>query len=963
LLAELSAAWQERVRAPRARAEVAAGMLVSFAALLVARHGTAAWRAGAVGTALVVVAFGVWLRARDRVIWATPARVIQRLAGAVDAERAQRAIRALALIAEPVPEGTSQDLARLHVDRTLAALPRDRILARASTLGLRLSRLTFVLAAGAVALAATRGFNIFEGADVLFATKHEAPLPILWLDGLELGARPPDYLHERERELSPYFPMALPHGTLLTFRGAPLHLGRRLVLTDGASEVPFVDDGTGHAIARWPLGESVSLRVLARFGDVAIAQPNPTAIMSIADEAPTVTLEGAPREIRLAEVGVSTTIPIKYEAVDDHGLREVHLVLRSGSREERRILAKLDGETEISRGGHTLRASDPFIKKSHAPVEVRVEAKDNDPVTGPKWGMSPAIMIVPPEAGEPEASRMDALRKLRDAFVDSLAARMDRTFPVAVAGRAALAEADKQSVQADELRLEATVKATYAGVSVTNRVVAVLKGQMRRVKEALAVEIRTPGSASHARLVGATEKLVLVMDAVVRGQAQRDARTVARALADVADDLALGESQMSRSQDRERGKLRVSESTTILQGGARSLLQLGSLGRDLGEIVGMDLGRVGRASDRSDLVHAEIAAADLAARLKDPDPSFGSQGGSGGHAGSESGGGRGTPGEGDPPDDEEEAFNKAAGELGNLSKDHAEELGKVEQALNEPGDPEEERQSSEEEKSHARAVREATTPLPSVGAGSDSWTNKGAAAREHAEAMARALEEGNASDAVTSGRSALDALDEAKHIAQRERWTGMFSPTDSDADRAGADHRLDAARQKLEPEVKWAEEKLKNLRKRAAQRMSSELAAHGEAEQKLAERTETLREQGEGQQALPGGALEALHQAERAAQEAASSLKRGDVEQGLAQQREAQRRLEAAKEALGESPGEEGGGSNGADDPQSGHADIPNADAHKGPEDFRRRVIQGLGQAASGRQRDAIRRYADGLLR
>ena len=45
------------------------------------------------------------------------------------------------------------------------------------------------------------------------------------------------------------------------------------------------------------------------------------------------------------------------------------------------------------------------------------------------------------------------------------------------------------------------------------------------------------------------------------------------------------------------------------------------------------------------------------------------------------------------------------------------------------------------------------------------------------------------------------------------------------------------------------------------------------------------------------------------------------------------------------------------------HADIPKADAHKGPEEFRRRVIKGLGQPSSGRHKEAIRRYAEGLLR
>src|SRR6185312_2985005 len=96
---------------------------------------------------------------------------------------------------------------------------------------------------------------------------------------------------------------------------------------------------------------------------------------------------------------------IKYEAADDHGLREVHLVLRSAGREDRRVLTHLDGETRSDAGGRVLRLVDPFLKKSHAPVEVTVEAKDNDPLSGPKWGASPAITVIPPDVGEPEARR------------------------------------------------------------------------------------------------------------------------------------------------------------------------------------------------------------------------------------------------------------------------------------------------------------------------------------------------------------------------------------------------------------------------------------------------------------------------------------------------------------------------------------------------------------------------------
>src|SRR4029079_13121374 len=130
-------------------------------------------------------------------------------------------------------------------------------------------------------------------------------------------------------------------------------------------EVPFVDDGTGQVVARWPLAETVSLRIVARFGEVVVPEPSSTPIESIPDRAPDVALEGAPKRIVLAGEEDASEIPIHYEATDDHGLREVHLVLRAAAREERRVLARLDGETKSDRGGYNLRANDAFIKKSH----------------------------------------------------------------------------------------------------------------------------------------------------------------------------------------------------------------------------------------------------------------------------------------------------------------------------------------------------------------------------------------------------------------------------------------------------------------------------------------------------------------------------------------------------------------------------------------------------------------------
>jgi hypothetical protein len=955
-LRALRDAWLSAVRAPRRRALLAGVLLSTTVAMLVARMGTTPARLGALGILLVTIAIALMLRILEGRVFRDPARTIRRVAGGVEPELAGRAMRSLSLLRPEAARGASAELAELHMRRALAALPRDGVMRGASRLGFLLGAVALGFAATNIAACATNPWGVVEGFDVLVARHGIAPLGMAWLADPQFRARPPDYLHLEELRVSAYEDVDLPRGTLLSVRGTPVHNGRRLLLTDGTAEVPFVDDGTGQVIARWPLAETVKLRVVARFGEVVIPESQDSTLTSIPDRVPAVSLEGAPKRIVLAGEEDASEIPIHYEATDDHGLREVHVVMRAAAREERRVLARLDGETKFDRGGYTLRASDPFIKKSHAPIEIRVEAKDNDPITGPKWGASDAITVVPPDVGEPEARRLQGLLRLRDVLVDTLAWRLAHALPTDAKERREFLDREARFEDDAAEVLESTLATSYAGVRVPGRLAALLRGRMRKVKEAVSNQARSPSTKAHAVVVKATERIVLVVDAVVQGQGLKDTRDVAKELADVADDLAVGGTLAQKVPEKARGMQRMDAAAMVLDGGGRSMRKLGALGRDLGEIVEMDLSRITRARKEEDLPHAVLAAQDLAARLRQPDPSFGSRGGRPSHAGSESGGGRGAPGadsEGEASD-VEQAFNEAAQELEKLAGEHAGHVGKVEQAIAGGTSEEDLKALTEEAKKHAQKVRDAVRPLPTVGGGSDSWTGKGAAAREHAEQMARALEQGNASDAVQSGRNATAALEDAKRAAARERW-GRFG--DSSTERT-----IEEARKSLDAELKWAEDKLEEMRKKAAERAGPELREDGETEGKLAEKARDIAKKGRDQEALPPRALEALQGAEQAAREAANALKQGDAEKGLQRQREAQQKLEMAKDALGDNEGERGEGENERALNED-HTEIPKADAHKGPEEFRKRVIKGLGQPSGGRLKDAVKRYAEGLLR
>jgi hypothetical protein len=965
MLRALADAWTYAVRAPRRRAIFAGGVLVATVALLVARGGTVSSRVIAANMLLAIFIVAYLARRLRLRTFSDAAKTIHHIAGRVEPDKSARAIRALSLLDPSTTKGSSRALAELHVARQLAALPVDGVRKGAQRVGFWLGLAALSFAGTNVAACATNPWGVFEGADILVAKNGVAPVGMAWLSEPQIRARPPDYLHQEERLVSPYEETAQPRGTLLTIRGTPVHAGRRLLLTDGDAEVPFVDDGSGHVVARWPLGDTVKLKIVARFGEVAIPESELTPVESIPDLPPIVLLEGAPKQIRLANdnENANAEVPIHYEATDDHGLREVHLVLRAGPREERRVLARLDGEQKTDRGGYNLRANDAFIKKSHAPIEIRVEAKDNDPITGPKWGASDPITIVPPDVGEPESKRLAALVKVRDALVDALAWRIGNALPSEPKDRHDFVEKDAKWSEQIAAQLDTALTTSFAGVRVPGRLSAMLRGRMRKVTDATTNQLRSPSTAARANVVKATERMTLVIDGAIAGLGLRDTKDSARELAEVAEELAAAASQAQKTNEKQRNEQRMTAAVIVLTGGGKSMRQLGALGRDIGEIVEVYLARVSRARAANDLTHATLAAVDLATRLRQPDPSFGAKGGRPSHAGGESGGGRGAQGEdGDGEgSDVEQAFNEAARDIDKLAAEHAGNMGKVEQALAAGSTKEDLEQLADEAKKHAQKVREATKNMPTVGGGSDSWTSKGAAAREHAEQMARSLESGNAADAVQSGHNALNALDEAKRAAQRERFTRGD---------ANAEKQVEDARRQLEGEVKWADEKLAELRKKAAQRAAPELKGDGEEEGRLSERARDLAHKGRDQD-LPQGAIDALRDAEDASREAAQALREGDSERGLKKQREAQSKLEQARDALSDNENEGEGNGDGDSNKGEGdgrkinkdHTDIPKADAHKGPEEFRKRVIKGLGQPSGGKYKDAVKRYAEGLLK
>jgi len=926
-LESLVAAWRRRVAAPARQAGLALSVAGFFLAAHAARVGTTTARLGAAalvtGTLLLLLLRAV----RRGRTFRDPRRTLGLLLGPVDADLAARVQRALTLV-ERAEAGTLQasaTLARAHFERLLDRAPPTVVEAAAAGRARRLRRVTALFAVVALAAFALGPMCIIEGLDVLVARHGRGPLPLVWLDEVTIVAHPPGYLRRVDRYLLPGVGAREALGAEVSVRGSPRRPGRQLLLTDGSSEVPFVDDGEGGVVARWTLDHDVDLRVAARFGEVLVVEPDGVAIEAVADESPAVVLDGAPRTLGPTELG--SHLELRYAVVDDHGLRQVDLVLRAGGREDRRALARLDGEARRHAGGYVLLATDPFLRRGYLPTLVTIEARDNQPSDAPRWGRSPAITIIPPPIGQPEAHRLRALEAASDAVVDLLAWQL---------GGGAGTPAEAEHVRRAGAIVAAALEAAADALPVPDGLATFVRGQARALTQI------APGTST----VRAAEEVALALDVALGRLALRDARDVSARLAEVAEEAAAGARLASQTEQYAAGLDRFDAAVTALGAGVAELVRLGALGRDLGGVAEGSLDRMGRARGADDLRGAELAARHLAARLRRPQPSFSARQ----TGGVESSGGPALDaGEASQAD---QRFDELAQDLERLIQEHASHVGVVERALSDAeraGDLEPLKQEA-----HRRAteIARAAAELPAVGDEPGSSRSAAARAREQALSMAQSLERLSLGEAAQRGREALATLDEAR------RKRGSNDPSGTAADLA----TLDGARRRVAEHLAWAEQELERARRLADERARGALQSAAARERSHADRAGNIAGRGRnGQSSLPEELIARLEQAEALMRDAARSLDEGRGREALELERDAQRLLEQS--APGKTTAEGANRDRSADGVSRGtHGEVPGEEEDRA-QDFRRRVVEGLATERSGRLAPAVRRYAEGLLR
>lgn len=918
--------------------------LAFFGAALLGRLGTDTARLVAALLLLLFIVAASVLRRFAAKKWRQPRVALYRTLRRVDTERAERTVRAYSLLRrleqsdsqsrsepqspqETIQGGESPELARLHWERLLDGVSLDAV--KQAGQKERRRRMWGVALVGSLCLWLLffQTLSLVEGVDVMLARNGQAPFPVAYVSQVSVTAEWPSYLDGtgKKRFVSSQL-TAVPAGAELEVRVIPRVESRKLFLTDGIEEVPLLSDGHGGRVARWIAKDPSALRVAARFGDVLIFDTHETLLAPLDDRAPTVALSGAPTEMALEELD---QLPLKFIASDDHGLNQVDLVLRSGQRTSRKELAHLDGQRPFYQGGTTLTREHELLRRAFLPVRVTIEARDGNTASGPAWGASQAIVLIPEPLGTEFALRHRSLRQFRKAMSSYLSEHVR-------AAHLSLRESDEALSRAHQ-----TLSTAFSSLEQVLLERNAPKSSLAFIQAQLEALTKPRGERTRP------EDALLAVDALIENLSGRDAQTLAKNLGSAVEEIAVQARELRFGTEG----VHLDGLRDLVRGaqdGAKQLGEVGNLGLDLSSVARGDLARIERSINTSSFGRAEVAAIHLAERLKRANPSFSSRGGAGVESGSPQGGEGSGQGAAGPASDAPEQFQELAEQVDSLAQEHAEELSALEKLIEEAAraaqadfEPDEELRNSTE------ALREALERLPQSGMAPDGPRAEAASARSQGEAMADAVDTGNLDEAVERGLDASEALKRAQTLAEEN--PGWVMPRD-----------LKAAQEALERVLKQTQQAAAEMKRSSDQGAKSGLDERAQRQREFSDRAKSLAEKSREPGApLPTESTDSLERASRLLEQAAQALEQGRPQNSAELAQEAQRQLERALPEPSESEEAESSEEEGEGAEMARQGGIPDEERDRA-RDFRERVEKGLGRG-SGRLAPAVRRYAEEL--
>jgi len=221
-----------------------------------------------------------------------------------------------------------------------------------------------------------------------------------------------------------------PKGTQvrLTAR-ADRDLDKALAVVNGAA-TPLLAEGPGRRVLSGTLTIDKPGSWHLRYSDArgrTIAEGPPRPIEVVPDNPPQVAIEAPSKAV--LEVDPLAKVEIQWTASDDYGLARVTLVLQpAGGKEERRVLKepgqnvrRLKGSHVWELAAHKLRAGDK--------IAYFVEARDNDAVSGAQRGVSATQVVKIFSAAEHHKEALVRAQALWERLVALLADRLEEKPP------------------------------------------------------------------------------------------------------------------------------------------------------------------------------------------------------------------------------------------------------------------------------------------------------------------------------------------------------------------------------------------------------------------------------------------------------------------------------------------------------------------------------------------------------
>jgi hypothetical protein len=767
--------------------------------------------------------------------------------------------------------------------------------------------------------------------------------------------------------------LEVPRGTSIEITATPRIDAEAAELRIGDRTVPMERGGDAF-VARFVAREDGALVLRARSSGAWVHDATARNVRTREDEAPRVVLSTPSEDLILDE---AEQVAIEWEASDDVGIAHVELVVRArDGRESKRRVASPEGLTPSARGSLPLDLAALGLAPGDS-VSIRIEARDENDVSGPSVGRSAERTITIASQATQRERDLASLEELLVQGLDLLAERLERPAPEAEEPARLRYETVASKTEAFVGRLfehaeNLTVReqARASDLALYREIAARVRrlAHEERMLHARRLAAHADRTELDQRAVRELEGDVLTLDDLLGRARVEDAAAIARELESLRREIHSLLAELRRA-DTPEARQRLMEAISRAEARMRELYaRLSEMGTDvprefanagdpsgLGETANA-LAQLREAALRGDLDAADRLVTELqrqidqlARMLGQTEESFVEA-----HFG-----------------ERERAMAEALdtlvgleAEQGQLAQRGVERRSRAAQRALE-GPMGEGNRVGERLADQTRAVRDALDRVDR--------SNLASFEQEAFDRVRQRLVD--AEDALRTGdlgegqQMAEVAAQDLSGLSRDLDLSSLMFPghegeTSADARSArAADQALSQLRQALDssmPDV------ARHLEEGDRTEMRSDLSRQRET-RSASERLAEVFDRGDEGTPLDPDASRELHEAAEAMQRAAGALEDGDPLEAARESEDASRRLTALRERLERSQSQSGGGS--SDDGASSVPDmrravqIPGADQFEGPMEMRRRLLDAMRETAPRGYEDAVRRYYEGLLR